>query len=351
MSEAQPSTRRRHEQSRSATIRRRFRTVPLVFAAFVVVTILSPAVYLVALVVDLARLATGGPRFVSVRLAAFAWVFLASQVAGVLALTAIWLGAGFGRSHERLVRQTYGVQRRWTATLWWAVRRLFGLGLSVEGADAAAGGPVLVMIRHASIVDNLIPANLITRPHGLKLRYVIKRELLSDPCLDIAGSRLPNAFVARETGDGREIEAVHALGGALAADEGLLIYPEGSRFSAERLARACEKLTAAGYPELAERGRRLGHLLPPRLGGPLALLESTPGADVVVCGHVGLDGFSHLSDIWAGGLSGRTIFVRMERFARAGVPGDRQGRIDWLYDRWADMDAWIDASLASEPAA
>ena len=33
------------------------------------------------------------------------------------------------------------------------------------------------------------------------------------------------------------------------------------------------------------------NLLPPRLTGPLALLERAPDLDVVFCGHVGFDGF------------------------------------------------------------
>ena len=48
-------------------------------------------------------------------------------------------------------------------------------------------------------------------------------------------------------------------------------------------------------------------MLPPRLGGPLALLDEGRGADVVVCGHVGLDGFEYISDIWKGGLPPRTV--------------------------------------------
>ena len=38
-------------------------------------------------------------------------------------------------------------------------------------------------------------------PHQVRLRYVLKRELLLDPCLDIVGNRLPNCFVARSGAD------------------------------------------------------------------------------------------------------------------------------------------------------
>ena len=65
-------------------------------------------------------------------------------------------------------------------------------------------GPVIVMIRHASILDNLLPSVFVAWPHKVRLRYLLKRELLSDPGLDIGGKRLPNYFVRR--GTGAEIE-------------------------------------------------------------------------------------------------------------------------------------------------
>jgi hypothetical protein len=34
------------------------------------------------------------------------------------------------------------------------------------------------------------PAILVSRPHGIRLRYVLKSELLADLCLDVAGPRL-----------------------------------------------------------------------------------------------------------------------------------------------------------------
>ena len=123
-----------------------------------------------------------------------------------------------------------------------AVRVLFRLRLEVTGDDAVAPGPVIVLIRHASIVDNLLPANLITRPHRIRLRYVLKRELLADPCLDVAGRRLPNYFVRRGTGEAQEVERVRALAHGLGADEGVLIYPEGTRFTPERRARAIARI-------------------------------------------------------------------------------------------------------------
>ncbi|MDC0708578.1 hypothetical protein POL68_08865 [Stigmatella sp. ncwal1] len=45
-----------------------------------------------------------------------------------------------------------------------------------------------------------------------QLKYVLKRELLWDPCLDVVGRRLPNVFVERSGDRGKaEIEAVATL--------------------------------------------------------------------------------------------------------------------------------------------
>lgn len=347
-----PAPAHRAEQARGATVRRRLKTVPAVLLAWLLVTVLLPLLVLVGAAVDAVRALRGGPSLVALRLLAFAWVWLTAEAFGVIALGAIWVASGGGRSRERLLDATYAVQARWTAVLWAAVRRLFALDLQVEGADAPAPGPVIVLIRHASLIDNLIPASLIVRPHGLRLRYVLKRELLGDPCLDIAGSRLPNFFVARESGgDHREVAGVRALAAGLGPHDGLLIYPEGTRFSPERLQRATARLHEAGLDDLATRSARLQHLLPPRLGGPLALLDAAPDADVVIVAHHGLDGFSHLHHIWAGGLTGATISVRMTRHARATLPATREARIGWLYDRWAEMDAWIaERRAAPEPS-
>ena len=94
----------------------------------------------------------------------------------------------------------------------------------------------------------------------------------------------------------------------LGAGEGILIYPEGTRATAPKIERAKEKVVQS-RPELAPLVDPIENLLPPRLGGPLAMLEELPDVDVVFCGHVGFDGFERISDIWSGALVGKTIEV------------------------------------------
>jgi hypothetical protein len=36
------------------------------------------------------------------------------------------------------------------------------------------------------------------------------------------------------------------------------------------------------------------------------------------------------------------VEVKLRRHDRATVPEDDEGRLDWIYARWAEMDDWID---------
>jgi hypothetical protein len=121
----------------------------------------------------------------------------------------------------------------------------------------------------------------------------------------------------------------------------MLIFPEGTRFTPEKLERAIASLSRSRVPHLAERARTFRHVLPPRLGGPLALLEECAGTDVVFCTHIGFEGTTTFRELWEGALVGRRVRVCFWRVPGAEIPTDRVGRIDWLYGEWARVDAWI----------
>jgi 1-acyl-sn-glycerol-3-phosphate acyltransferase len=166
--------------------------------------------------------------------------------------------------------------------------------------------------------------------------------LLSDPCLDVAGNRLPNYFVDRDSENTKaELDGIRELAGGLGPRDGVLIYPEGTRFTEAKQARALEKLRK-GDPAISNRAQRLRHLLPPRLGGPLALLDATHPADIVVLAHHGLDEFAQLRDIWEGSMVNTTVQVEFWRIPRSELPTERADQITWLYDVWDRVDAWID---------
>ena len=161
---------------------------------------------------------------------------------------------------------TWRFQQVWAGWLFAAVRGLFGLRLEVAGQALVTPGPVIVLVRHASIVDNLLPSVLVARRARVRLRYVLKRELLADPCLDLAGRRLPNYFVRRGTGEAVERENVRRLAAGMGPEDGVLLYPEGTRFTPERRTAALDRI-AERDPERASRMADVQHLLPPRSAG------------------------------------------------------------------------------------
>jgi 1-acyl-sn-glycerol-3-phosphate acyltransferase len=328
---------------RGARIVRRVRGIALETLLLVLATALFPLLLLIAAVVDLALWLRRRKPWVAMRLIAMGWWFLFGELRGILGLLGIYLltGGPFVRDSRRRRQWVYALRRHWCASHLGGARVLFGLRFEIEGLELAGPGPELVLIRHASIVDNMLPDTVIGRAHGLGLRFVIKRELQMIPTIDIGGRWVPTYFVRRGAVDTEgETERMRALADGLGRDEGLLIYPEGTRHTPEKLARA-QEIIAERQPEVAPLANRLRHVLPPRLGGTLALLDAASGADVVVCGHVGLDGFEYISDIWAGGLVGTTVRVRFWRHPSSAVPADRDERIAWLYERWQELDDWI----------
>jgi 1-acyl-sn-glycerol-3-phosphate acyltransferase len=331
--------------SRRARLQRRVRNIGIELVAFVVVTLTFPLLLAAALVVDLARVVTGRRKFVGVRLAMFLWWFLFGELRGLAGLAAIWLASGGRDSRTRRFR-VYRLRQRWIGGHLDGVKRLFSLRFEVEGLDDVAPGPVVILMRHASIVDNALPDWLVGRRHDMGLRFVLKRELQMLPCIDIGGRWVPTSFVRRGSGDtASELEELRKIALDLDPHEGILIYPEGTRATPAKLERAKE-IIAERQPDIAPLANELEHLLPPRLGGPLELIEHARGHDIVVCGHVGFDGYEHISDIWNGDLVGSTIRVRFQRFDRADVPADRAELTRWLYARWTELDAWIGEQLS-----
>ena len=338
-----PSPLFRDDGPLSDRIVRRVRGITLEVLAFILVTALLPVLLCGAALLDLALWLARRKPWVGVRLSTFAWWFLFGEMRAMVMLLAIWIvtGGPFGLDSLRRRILLYRLRVRWASSHLGGIRVLFGLRFEIEGLEVAGPGPVTIMMRHASIIDNMLPDTLVARTHGLGLRFVIKRELQMIPTIDIGGRWVPTNFVQRGSVDSAgEVARLRALAFDLHGGEGILIYPEGTRFTPVKLKRAKE-IVRERQPELAPRADRLQNLLPPRLGGPLALIDEAPDADVVFCGHVGFDGFQHISDIWAGQLVGSVIGVRFWRVPAAEIPAGEGARVEWLYHHWLAMDEWI----------
>jgi 1-acyl-sn-glycerol-3-phosphate acyltransferase len=301
---------------------------------------LSPLLLIGALLVDGWRTVRSGATPVAWRLVAMLIAYMAGEVFAVVGAFLIWVRSGFGTDQTGLVRMSYKLQLGWGNLLWEASRLIFRLRVEIEGLEQARPGPILILSRHASIIDNVLPFQLFSRAHRMNLRYVIKKELLMDPALDIAGSWLPNHFVDRESKDAdAEIKALRRLGSGLTENDGLLIFPEGTRFTIERQQRALAGL-AKRNPRFHRHVAGLRHLMPPHPGGALALLEASQ-ADVVLVAHRGFDGFARVKDIWAGGMVGSLVSIRLTRVPFTEIPDGRGHRTEWLFKVWQEMDDWI----------
>ena len=316
---------------RGATVRRAI-TVPTVASIAGGLALWSPLWLPTALAHDVLR---APRRLPATRLLSFALVWSALETTGVAASTALW---ALGQSHR--AGPNYALQRWWTARLLDGLRVLGDLRLEVEGEEALlADGPIVLCGRHVNHADSLLPAWILAGA-GRQPRYVLKRDLLVDPCLDIVGNRVPNHFVDRDADDSAaEIGALEALGRGMGARDAAVIFPEGALVSAARRERALARIRDRD-PERAARLAGLRYLAPPRAGGTAALLAGSPGADLVFLAHTGFEGFDRLAHAPSQVPFREPIRVRLERVPRPEVPvAARFG--PWLDRAWLAMDLWV----------
>jgi 1-acyl-sn-glycerol-3-phosphate acyltransferase len=331
----------RDERSWSSKVRRRALSIPAVTAVAVVLTIGIPVWLPVAIVVDLARLRW---RMPVARLFAFGVCWSWLEVAGVARAASLWLQR---RADDEVAH--YALMGWWAGALMRALSLTTGIRPRIEGADALFGGNAIVFARHASLADSLLSAWAIRTEAGLHPRYVLKRELLADPCLDIVGLRVPNHFLDREAAaSDDELAALSELAAGVGPGVVAVIFPEGTRSNDAKRARALAKIADAD-PDRAARLGGLRRLLPPRPAGSVALLAGAPDAAVVLAWHTGFDGldtFSGIIDNLAKPLPSVRFVTR--RVPRAEVP-DGDAFVGWLDEQWLRLDAEVDVALATEP--
>jgi len=320
------------------SIRRRLVSVPGLFFAALVLLATLPIWLVIAAIADTMR---GRFRLPTVRLLGFGlcWAWLESV--GVAVAGLLWI-AGQRKNHAA----HYRLMRWWAARLMGALRVTTGIKVAQVDADDLSPGPVVLLCRHASLADSLLSAWVITTHLGMQPCYVLKRELLADPCLDIVGHRVPNYFLDRNAADSEaELDAVRDLSARMSETQVAVIFPEGTRSSVKKRERALVKI-AERDPERAQRLAALRHLLPVRPAGSAALIEGCPTADVVIGWHVGFEGLDTFGGILRHlARSPRPIRFRTRRIARSEVPtGETFTR--WLDDVWLETDRAVDELMA-----
>jgi 1-acyl-sn-glycerol-3-phosphate acyltransferase len=321
---------------RGQVLGRRTASVTVVLATAWLLTVFAVPLGLVLAAADLVR---GKFRLPLVRLAAFGWCWAWLETAGVTAASWLWLT---GRRGD--VDAHYRLQRWWAHRLMVALRGTCGITIEVDGAELLAPGPTVLLVRHSSLADSLLTAWVVTEHAGMRPRVVLKRELLSDPCLDIVGNRLPNCFLDRGAEDAAPgLAELTGMGATMDGRSVAIIFPEGTRSNPDKRRRALERI-AERDPGRAERLAGLRHVLPPRPAGTRALLRGAQptGAGVVVGWHVGFDGLDTFAGILAA-LGRAREPIRM-RFARVDPPPEDTAAFErWLDDLWCGLDRDVEA--------
>lgn len=322
-----------HSASTSPT-KRRLLTVSVYFVMLVLLTVLAPVWIPGAALVGVFRRS----QFVILRLLLFFWTFLLIEMIGLFCAACIYLitPGNIKRRHDLFFR----LECWWGSSLFGWFCRYLSLKTRIEGQEKILPGPVLVFIRHASIIDTALPVAFLSNAKGLRLRYVFKRELLVDPCIDVAGHASPNYFIDRGGSASEELAGVRNLAVDL-GDEGVLLYPEGTRFTKRKKEIALKRL-AKTHPDLVPLAESFEHCLPPKPGGALTLMEAAPHADVLVIAHRGLEGLAEVTDLLSGSVVGKEVQISIWRIPAADIPkGDARRR--WLFDLWKRVDDFVGA--------
>lgn len=323
---------------------------PAVVIGFALAVVALPVWVLVALLVS--RLVPGNWRIL--RVAWFLFLYLAVEVAALVALFMLWVASGLGwkmRSapFQRAHFFVLGVMLRLVVG---SAQRAFKLEVALEEPPSQTAGqpdrkPALILSRHAGPGDSILLMHYLVNGYKRRPRIVLKEFLQWDPAVDVLLNRIPTAFVpvGRKGGEAL-IESIRDLAGGLEKDDAFVIFPEGANYTEGRRAHAISKLREIGRPDLAERAADLQITLPPRTAGVQAALDAASGgAGVFFIGHAGLEAFLTPGDIWRAmpigtTVAARTWFIPAEQLPE---PADLE---EWIYGMWSQIDRWITSTLA-----
>ncbi len=306
----------------------------------------------------LSPLLPGRMRVLRLLWVAFLYLTLESLV--LVVLFGWWLAAGFGRR----LRTPYfeGLHYDLVQGFLWVffreASRVLNLSITTDGPtpDAYPGRPILVCCRHAGPGDSFTLIHALMHDYHREPRVVLKNTLAWDPAIDVVLHRLPARFITPHPREGEDlVSQISTLAAGLDADDAFVIFPEGGNFTPARRDKGIARLRKLGLDAMADRAESMTHVLAPRPGGFLAALDAAPDADVVLVAHTGLDHLLTVGDLWRELPMDKQLVMRWWQVRREDIPAGRDERIDWLFDWWERIDAWVEehrpADLPSRRAA
>jgi predicted acylesterase/phospholipase RssA len=323
---------------------------PLFIVLTLLLTVLSPILLLIAALVS--PLVSG--RWRPLRAALYTLLWMQREVVVILACLGIWLRAATHMDAPRTRARHYALMRWFLRSARTTGERLLGVTVQIDD-DGTAGRvlrandrPLIVLSRHSGPGDTLYLVDILLDRYGREPRVVMKEILKLDPCIDLAGSRVPNYFVpppARRRDGSWEAE-ISALAAGLGERGALLLFPEGGNFSQARRRRRLVALLRRGRRRDAERAVRMHHVIAPQPGGALTAVAAAPRASVILIAHDGLSGLE------GGGLMSRApidqVFrVKLWFVDRSDIPAGDEARGQWLLDCWERVDRWVAQAMTA----
>ncbi len=278
-----------------------------------------------------------------VRFHVYIFSVLFVHLLGLLQLFGAWV-YGLPQSPGRRREIALKVELWFIPKTIWLAEKIYGMEIILDNIEACSPGPILLLSRHASTLDTILPIKILGEAHGMGMRIVQKDILKWNALVDVASHRSPRAFIKRGSNNiEREIGHMKHLLEGIGRGDALVVFPEGSRFTEAKKARIVEKI-AKRDPAAAKRANRLQSVLPVRPAGTTALMDARPDIDIVFLAHTGLEGANGLNDFINGALYKRKLRMKFWRVPASEIPQDKDERLDWLHTEWAKVDAWITAN-------
>lgn len=280
-----------------------------------------------------------------VRLLWVAVVHLSFESVALVELFGLWIASGFGWKIRSpfFERIHYDIARAYLVVFFREARRVLRLKIETVGPapDAHPGEPLLVFCRHAGPGDSFILMYALMHWYGREPRVVLKDSLAWDPMIGVLLTRLPSRLISARPGDGVEAQ-VGELARNLDHNDAFVIFPEGGNFTPGRRERAISRLRKLGMQRMADKAASMDNVLAPRPGGVLAALDAAPEADVLLVAHTGLDHVVTVADLWHSLPMDKRLLMGWWRIPREEIPPGRDERIEWLFEWWSTVDAWVD---------